>query len=376
MTRDYGAAHISLTRARPKPTGIHALIEHLTSAPAFPLETSPTTSALCKQWRWGQYRDAAHQCHHCGTALGWASEYASGETAEPYLDKALREPWTAAAALATYNIDVPTAMRMPGGAIRPDLTYGFTGAALTREQREAADALPAGTRVIEVGREPLFPFMAQRWVDDGGSRREAEREVAAAGVAAGKALAQFYRLAGAQAETVDAVFFSAVVSPEVCRVFVHWIRRDEGRGRFLYEMDQVCVALMEDEDQVERLRRVFNRIKDWAREDRLKRVKEVLDFILVKDAEVAKVQEEALQKARAREEVLKEARRREKGKGRAMDVDDGDVVYESDPFSEEEEEVEMEDIKERVEKMGVDDGQATPKASALNQPKRDSLAEP
>ncbi|KAL1634688.1 hypothetical protein SLS56_002090 [Neofusicoccum ribis] len=253
-----GVQHIQLSPPSHKPRQLAHLTHALTATPNPPPPPSAATLDLCRQWRHGQYRPAPHQTHHCGAALGWASAYASADrsaAAEPLMDKAWRARWTRVAAGVTAGF-APAAHVPEHLPPRPEFTYGFTGSAFGAAQRAVVDALPDATRVLEVGREPLFPFFFQAWVDDGGSRREAEVEMARAGVAAVKALREFYAACGVEeVDVVDTVVFSAV-----------------------YEVDKMCMAMMEDANGVENIRRVFEKTKRWARDVRLERLKEVVDY--------------------------------------------------------------------------------------------------
>ncbi|GME25510.1 hypothetical protein BKCO1_4000173 [Neofusicoccum parvum] len=277
-----GVQHIQLSPPSHKPRQLAHLTYNLTAPPNPPPAPSAATLDLCRQWRHGQYRPAPHQTHHCGAALGWASAYASADrsaAAEPLMDKAWRARWSCVAAGGVTAGFAPAAHVPDSRPPRPDFTYGFTGSAFGAAQRAVVDGLPDATRVLEVGREPLFPFFFQAWVDDGGSRREAEVEMARAGVAAVKALREFYAACGVEeVDVVDTVVFSAVVSPEMCRVFVHWAGEAPESGKVQYEVDKMCMAMMEDANGVENIRRVFEKMKRWARDVRLERLKEVVDY--------------------------------------------------------------------------------------------------
>lgn len=122
-------------------------------------------------------------------------------------------------------------------------------------------------------------FLAQKWVNDSDSRREAEREMARAGATMCRALWTFYLevCKWEEVEVDDTLTFTMVVSPEVCRLFVNWIEKfSKDRPRFY--KDLVYAAFMEDPMQVQRMRTICGRIKDWMRDMRLMNLKDALDI--------------------------------------------------------------------------------------------------
>lgn len=125
-------------------------------------------------------------------------------------------------------------------------------------------------------------FLAQKWINDSDSRREAEREMARAGGTMCRALWTFYWevCKWEEVEVDDTLTFTMVVSPEVCRLFVNWIEKSRPEDRPRFYKDLVYAALMEDAMQVQKMRTICGRIKDWMRDMRLMNLKDALDIMI------------------------------------------------------------------------------------------------
>ncbi|KAK0645326.1 hypothetical protein DIS24_g7972 [Lasiodiplodia hormozganensis] len=278
--------HIQLSTSHPKPEALKELIDHLTSPP---LTSTPSedTCRLVKQWRLSQYRDVREREHHFGPLLGWPSEYAMGVTSEFHMDKALH------AAFAPQDAELERRLMLP--PVRPTFTYGFTSTAFTAPQKALMVGMLDLAKVMPAGEDPQFPFLAQKWINDSDSRREAEREMARAGATMCRALSTFYRKV-CKWEEVDVdemLTFTMVVSPEVCRLFVNWFEKSRSDDQIRFHKDLVYAAFMEDEMQVQKMRTICDRIKDWMRDLRLMNLKDALDIMIDANAnDAAKAKEE------------------------------------------------------------------------------------
>lgn len=138
-------------------------------------------------------------------------------------------------------------------------------------------------------------FLAQKWINDSDSRREAEREMARAGATMCRALSKFYRevCKWEEVDVDDMLTFTMVVSPEVCRLFVNWFEKSRSDDQLRFHKDLVYAAFMEDEMQVQKMRTICDRIKDWMRDLRLMNLKDALDIMIDANAiDAAKAKEE------------------------------------------------------------------------------------
>lgn len=152
---------------------------------------------------------------------------------------------------------------------RPDITYGFMNDVLTDSQLLSVATLPA--TALATREAPCFPFWLVEWKGKRGLMADAVTQVRRDGVAAVNAMHNFYNELGCPQTASDALVFSACVDSNMVALRCHW-RSESRQGHFEWEAEQIGGALLNDAEQVYRIRSIIINIFEWARSTRLPKV--------------------------------------------------------------------------------------------------------
>ncbi|KAI9731032.1 MAG: hypothetical protein M1834_005495 [Cirrosporium novae-zelandiae] len=174
---------------------------------------------------------------------------------------------------------------------KPDITYGYTRSTFSNLEFTKLASLPSSTTGTR-GAEPLFPFLIFEWKSGLGMAETAELQAMRDGAAAVNTHRHFFVETGiAQPSESDTAMFCVYVGPRNIDIYLSW-RREHPRDGISWEMDKVFAGLLERPEDVFFARTILLNIRNWALQQRLKRIKAALRSFKKRKAEDDSVGEE------------------------------------------------------------------------------------
>jgi hypothetical protein len=218
---------------------------------------------------------------HLENHLGYVPAFSLTGDGEEYIFRSHSQLWSANSVPrpnTKYDKILEATLETLGSPPRPkpDIVYGYTTSSFSFSDKVRLERLSSSTRVIEA--EPLFPFLILEWKSYQGNPQNCELQAMRDGAAAVNALRQFFIETGTRQPREDeTAVFCTCVNARTIDIFVSWRRDDpEDPEGVSWEMDRLYGGYLESEDMVFHARSILLNILDWARQQRLERIKAAL----------------------------------------------------------------------------------------------------
>ncbi|KIW77012.1 hypothetical protein Z517_09457 [Fonsecaea pedrosoi CBS 271.37] len=179
----------------------------------------------------------------------------------------------------------PTVLTVPLPLPRPkpDLVFGYSNAAFTRDQLETIPFLiddQFGRSYAVPDWKVRFPFLQFEFKSQakGGTHYIAANQAAGAGAIAtiGKIDLVQRSFGMKEFDYHDPQYFSVTMDHELARINVHWLRADEG-GRHSFHVETFSNYLLNDANAIRAVSRAIQNILDWGTGTRLEGLCTALD---------------------------------------------------------------------------------------------------
>lgn len=167
---------------------------------------------------------------------------------------------------------------------KPDTTFGYTKAAFSRSQLATMNLLvqaPNGPSFASPGQDIRFPFAVIEYKSQAkdGSIRVATNQAAGAGAVA---LNGFLDLMSRDPDLDEidmkkALFFSVTMDQNIAYVNVEWVDKTPDTDQYSFHLEELSVLPLRYSDSIRVLRRVLKNIYDYALDERLKFILDLLD---------------------------------------------------------------------------------------------------
>ena len=204
---------------------------------------------------------------------------------------------------------------------KPDLTFGYSETAFTRNQLGTIDLLvddQFGRSYAVPDQKLRFPFLDIEFKSQAknGTHYIATNQVAGAGaIVLDGHLELMRRSFGVERFDFDEPqFFSVTMDHELARINVHWVRAPTEGGRHSFHVEGLSKHLLDDVNGIKAVRRAVKNILDYGSDARLRKLCEALD------AYREKVILERGAVATERDQVQPELRPEEKRKSRKLQL--------------------------------------------------------
>ena len=168
---------------------------------------------------------------------------------------------------------------------KPDTTFGYAKAAFSRSQLATINLLvqaPNGPSFASPGQDIRFPFGVVEYKSQAkdGSIRVATNQAAGAGAVA---LNGFLDLMSrdpslAEIDIKKALFFSVTMDQNIACVNVEWVDKTPDTDQYSFHLEELSVLPLRYGDSIRVLRRVLKNIYDYALDERLKFILDLLDM--------------------------------------------------------------------------------------------------
>jgi hypothetical protein len=157
---------------------------------------------------------------------------------------------------------------------KPDIAYGYTTSSFSASEKIRLEGLSLLTQVTDS--ESLFPFLIFEWILYKGNGLRCELQAMRDGAAAVNIFRQFFIETGTEQPREDeTAVFCTCVGPNTIDIFVSWHRDDPEEGAS-WEMDRLYQGFLGRDDMVFHARSILLNILNWARKERLRRIKAAL----------------------------------------------------------------------------------------------------
>lgn len=207
---------------------------------------------------------------------------AMAEVPDSRLARSAGQPWfnSVPIPLEPSILINPLPLPMP----KPDLAFGYSETAFTRNQLGTIDLLvddQFGRSYAVPDKKLLFPFLGIEFKAQAknGTHYIATNQVAGAGAAALHGnLELMQRSFGANKfDYNEPQFFSVTMDHELARINVHWLGAPTEGGRHSYHMEGLSKHLLDDVSGLRAVVRAVKNILDYNSDVRLRKLGEALD---------------------------------------------------------------------------------------------------
>lgn len=169
-------------------------------------------------------------------------------------------------------------MRRP----KPDLAFGYSGAAFDKNQDMAIGLLSTEdeksyAKPVETLR---FPFLQLEFKSiSTGSRKVAENQVANGGAIAMRGLLELFRRISAEKDINMDIpqFFSLCLDQSVVHVNAHWLSYNPDNTTISFHMAEIVSYLLNRSKSLKKVHQIVKNILDYGLRERLPRIREALD---------------------------------------------------------------------------------------------------
>ena len=167
---------------------------------------------------------------------------------------------------------------------RPDLAFGYSETAFTRNQLGTIDLLiddQFGRSYATPDKKLRFPFLDIDFKSQAknGTHYIATNQVAGTGALALNANLELMRRSskGEKLDYSEPQFFSIIMDHDLARINVHWVGAPTEDGRHCFHVEGLSKHLLDDVNGLRAVRRAVKNILDYGSDERLRKLCEVLD---------------------------------------------------------------------------------------------------
>ena len=266
-----------IDRRLPHPPYIQRLVEGLLEV-RHEEDITPKTQFISKTHEAILQMEEDNQIHHLADQITYREKlYADDGVGESLIARGRNDQWgnTIPKPIGVDAKNLEAAMEVLGAPKKPkpDFSFGYSDEAFSKEEEAQRMGLPKDMVVYDS--EPWFPYMTMQWKCALESSKKGGQQVRRDTAAAIDTLYRFFKLAGEEPSPALTCCFSVVIHSEGFDLRIHYRRVENGSISYVGDRVGYGARWYIDKEIFEVRRRILH-VLEWARNERLPRIKAAL----------------------------------------------------------------------------------------------------